>query len=250
MQPSPDRCPAAVAPLDLLVYTLCMSKPTAQEVAYRWLTQRIRAIPPREGTYLLEVEVAEAANVSRTPVREAMSRLHAEGLVQRAPRKGVYVPPITDSEIGWITESRQLIEMHAFASVLGDDRTAQEMSDALHHQEQIAHGAGFVEHDHVFHSAAVIAAGNPFQIASYKLLEERQIRLGRGAVAVREDRRTDVLREHRAILDAFLSGNLDALRVAVAEHLENTQRSLRLRRTSDLLRSSAVAATGGSNLDL
>ncbi|MCK2035714.1 GntR family transcriptional regulator [Microbacterium sp. SSW1-49] len=208
-----------------------MSKLTAHETAYRWLTHRIRAVPPNEGTYLLEVEVAEAAEVSRTPVREAMTRLQAEGLVQRTPRKGVYVPPISDAEIGWLTESRELIELHAFASVLGDKGTAEAMADALRRQEEVTDGAEFIELDHDFHNAAVTAAGNSFQIASYKLLEERQIRLGRGAVAVRDERRDDVLREHRAILNAFVAEDLPALRAAVAEHLDRTQESLNARRS-------------------
>src|SRR5918912_4155998 len=65
------------------------------------------------GTLLTEAEIAEAVGVSRTPVREALLRLEAEGLIRLYPKKGALVLPVSAQEIADVVETRQLVEEHA-----------------------------------------------------------------------------------------------------------------------------------------
>src|SRR6476661_10958272 len=65
------------------------------------------------GTLLTEGEVAEQLGVSRTPVREALLRLEAEGLVRLYPKKGALVIPVSAQEARDVVEARELIEQWA-----------------------------------------------------------------------------------------------------------------------------------------
>src|ERR1700709_2127711 len=59
---------------------------------------------------ITEGELADAVGVSRTPVREALLRLQAEGLVTLLPKRGAMVMPVTAAEVGDVLETRRLIE--------------------------------------------------------------------------------------------------------------------------------------------
>ncbi|MBS0396042.1 MAG: GntR family transcriptional regulator [Proteobacteria bacterium] len=78
--------------------------------------------PP--ATRITEQEVAAAAGVSRTPAREALRRLHAEGLVEFTPNLGAVVSEWTDAEFDEIFDLRALLESHGVA------RAALRISDA------------------------------------------------------------------------------------------------------------------------
>ena len=65
----------------------------AQEVAYGWLKRRVEETRRDETVFLTEAEVSSAVGVSRTPVREALQRLHAEHLIELVAGKGGLYPP-------------------------------------------------------------------------------------------------------------------------------------------------------------
>lgn len=64
------------------------------------------------GARLREVDIAEDAGVSRTPVREALRRLHAEGLVEFTPHRGAQVASWSDRDVEEIFDLRALLEGH------------------------------------------------------------------------------------------------------------------------------------------
>ena len=78
------------------------SKLSLTDKAYIELKRRIleNELPP--GTQLMEVELAELLNISRTPAREAMTRLEAEGFVEIRSRHGMKVKPISVSDMNEI----------------------------------------------------------------------------------------------------------------------------------------------------
>src|SRR3954466_12275201 len=86
---------------------------TATSRAYDHLKQAIldRAYPG--GALLSEGEVAAQVGVSRTPVREALLRLEAEGLVRLYPKRGALVLPVSPKEISDVLETRELVETFA-----------------------------------------------------------------------------------------------------------------------------------------
>ena len=103
------------------------------ETTYSWLRERILsgALPP--GTELRQERIAKKFGISRVPIREAMSRLQAEGLVELRPRRGFAVTSLDLSQIVEIFELRMVIEEHALmtATVLRNERDIAETQAIL-----------------------------------------------------------------------------------------------------------------------
>nr|WP_231754922.1 GntR family transcriptional regulator [Pseudarthrobacter sp. GA104] len=68
------------------------SSQSAPETAYNWLRSYIASLPRDAETFLNEAVLTKETGTSRTPVREALLRLEAEGFIKRVPHKGAYVP--------------------------------------------------------------------------------------------------------------------------------------------------------------
>src|SRR5690606_40277855 len=114
------------------------------------------------GPFPHEVELAQDIGVSRTPVREALLLLVAEGLVEMVPKRGAYVPPLSGRQIRELMELRALLEQHA-ASVTLREGTVPLDADrtSLAEQERLLTGEcdarEFIEWDRRFHQALVDA---------------------------------------------------------------------------------------------
>lgn len=201
---------------------------SAQEVAYEWLKDHICGLPRTDSVFLSESEIAAATNTSRTPVREALLRLETEGFVQIIPKRGIFVPAISDSEVTAAMEARQLLEdwcvrqSSAFADTL-----VPELERLLDEQAGLAGDpVGFIAADRAFHRAIVVRAGNPVVTGFYESLRERQVRMGLSALAAEQGRHATVLDEHTAIVAALRTGDPEASAVALREHLASTLHTL------------------------
>ena len=80
------------------------------EQAYRLLEQQLVTLTPPPGELVTEKNLIDTAGVGRTPVREAVQRLSAEGLLQVLPRKGLMVTPLRRSDLASIIEARRVLE--------------------------------------------------------------------------------------------------------------------------------------------
>lgn len=96
----------------------------AVDVAYWAIRDAIRTGLIRPGERLLEVDLATALQMSRTPVREALRRLEVDRLVENAPRRGLVVPTIS------LTELIELFEIQEVLEGLAARRAAQRMGPA------------------------------------------------------------------------------------------------------------------------
>jgi DNA-binding GntR family transcriptional regulator len=197
---------------------------TGAERAYQHLKQRILSREYAGGSLLTEGEVADAVGVSRTPVREAMLRLAAEGLLRLYPKRGALVVSVGADEVRDILEARELLETHAVELVLdvADETLVQELADRLEDMRSFAAVRDvprFIQADRDFHRAMVAAGGNDILTHLYDSLRDRQLLVGavlmRGAPA----RISSAVQEHADILDAVTSGDRAALRQAVMTHL-------------------------------
>lgn len=88
-----------------------MAKASAR--VYQDLRDEILSGTHRAGGWLREEEVAAAQGVSRTPVREALRRLHAEGLVELTPNRGAQVARWESRDVDDVFEIRMLLEGYA-----------------------------------------------------------------------------------------------------------------------------------------
>lgn len=202
----------------------------AQDAVFRWLKQHIATLPRRDGVFLTEAEVCKATGTSRTPVREALLRLEADGFLQIVPKKGAYVAPITEADVEAVMQARKLVEEWCAreAARLGET-LARELDHLIDQQaELIDDPIAFIESDRLFHRAIVSAAGNPVLVSFYESLRDRQLRMGVHAVATSDQRSGDVLSEHKAIVVGIRAGDPDAAAAAIARHLATTLTALRM----------------------
>jgi DNA-binding GntR family transcriptional regulator len=80
------------------------------EQAYRLLAEQLVTLKLAPGVLVAEKDLMEMAGIGRTPVREAIQRLSAEGLLQVLPRKGLMVTPLRRSDLCQIIEARRVLE--------------------------------------------------------------------------------------------------------------------------------------------
>jgi DNA-binding GntR family transcriptional regulator len=174
-----------------------------------------------------EERLAALIGVSRTPVREALARLHTEGLVVRAADGG-FVPTVPD-----VTVIRHLYEVRIGLELMGLRRPASH--DATHdierltslrrEWEQIAADAddepdaAFVVLDENFHLALSEAAGNPALAEVLRPINDR-VRIVRMQDFLQPGRVRITIEEHLAILDAVIDGDLLEAEHRFLQHLD------------------------------
>jgi DNA-binding GntR family transcriptional regulator len=202
----------------------------AQDVVFAWLKKHILTLPRSEASLLTEAEVCRATGMSRTPVREALLRLEADGFLRILPKKGAYVPPITEAEVEAIMQARGLVEDFCVRrAALLADLVAADLERLLREQEkQQKSPLEFIESDREFHRTIVRAADNPVLAGFYESLRDRQMRMGIHAIATSGRRIANVLTEHRAIVEGVRSADPECAAAAMTEHLTKTLVVLRL----------------------
>ncbi|MFB7496758.1 GntR family transcriptional regulator [Streptomyces sp. NPDC056161] len=203
---------------------------SGREKAYAYLKDTVLTDPEMQGAFLNEQEIADRIGVSRTPIREALLLLAAEDLVELVPKRGARVAPLTGRQISELMELRGIVERYAASQLIAADRTpVQELRSLLERQSKLT-GPGqareFIAVDHLFHSMLVSTVGNALLDRHYDGLRSRQVRAGVTALFNRQGRQEAVLEEHRAILDAVVSGDVEAACVAIDNHLESTLKVL------------------------
>lgn len=197
--------------------------PPAAERVYTHVKQAVLDRRYEGGTLLSEGELAEAVGVSRTPVREALLRLEAEGLLKLYPKKGALVLPVSAQEIADVVETRLLVELHAAAKVApAAPRLLARLEELL--EEQRGHAAtgdlsAFAAADRCFHAEIVRAAGNRILAQLYDQLRDRQLRMGVATMHADPGRIAKNIAEHTEILEALRAGDTASARALVERHV-------------------------------
>lgn len=177
-----------------------------------------------------EEKLAAAIGVSRTPVREALLRLHVEGLVRRGSDGG-YEPTVPDvAVIRHLYEVRCGLEMQALrrpqqTGTAHDMGMLEELRDdwrAFADEPQQEADPSFVLLDETFHVTLADAAGNPALTEILRQVNDR-IRIVRMQDFLTEDRIHRTIEEHLVIVEAVLAGDVTA---AVARFLGHVDRSV------------------------
>lgn len=197
---------------------------TAKDRAYEHVKGAILSQEYAGGRMLTEGEIAEAVGVSRTPVREALLRLAAEGLVELYPKRGALVLAVSADEIRDVHEARELLEGYAAEGALRSRAVVvpelRRRVAAMRAAAEAGDVAEFTRADRAFHAAMVEASGNRVVRGWYDQIRDRQLRMRTMLVPDAKDRMATAIREHEAILAAVEGGDVDAVRREVLAHLE------------------------------
>ena len=184
------------------------------------LAAAIRDLRLRPGATLSETDLAEQFGVSRTPLREAISRLADQGLVIVTPQVATRVSPIDLGEVEEATFIRSALETAAFRRACLADADAHLLRTNLDGQEEAfaqQNPERFFELDEEFHQEIFRLAGFPHAwtvVRSAKLQLDRVRRL----VVPQAIRNRTLIEEHTRIADLLERRDGEAGSLAVAEH--------------------------------
>ena len=196
---------------------------SAAEFAYATLRGEIMEglLPP--GHRMREQELSERLQVSRTPVREALSRLLADGLLAMQPRSGLAVAELDDAGVIELYETREALEGTAahLAARYANPRDIGAMRATLV-AEAHAPDDPFLQqrHNRAFHDALLAASHNRFLVRSTQVLHDALALLGPTTLA-RQGRREQAQAEHRRILEAIERRDSAAAEAAMRAHVRN-----------------------------
>jgi DNA-binding GntR family transcriptional regulator len=177
------------------------------------------------GQRLGEEAIAEQLNVSRTPVREALMRLHADHLVSRFPDGGFYLDMPNLVDLRDLYELRLALELRAITrahdpSVTHDASTLSEIRNQwLAIKLSPPHPDGsFIELDESFHLELARASGNFALVETLHTINAR-IRAVRMYDFLTADRIETSINEHLAIVSAVIDGELDSAVELMSTHI-------------------------------
>ncbi|WP_315901601.1 GntR family transcriptional regulator [Salipiger bermudensis] len=195
--------------------------------AYALLLQEITSGRLEPGTRITETELAERLQMSRTPVREALRRLEAEGLVTHKPRVGVIVRQLSYSELMELYEMRWVLEGTAarLAARAASDVEIEELAAINDEMAACAgDGAALYALNRQFHTTLIAAARNRYLVKSVRSIELTLQILG--PTPLREMRRAqEVIAEHAAVVEALRARDGAGAEAAMRAHMDAAQRT-------------------------
>jgi DNA-binding GntR family transcriptional regulator len=198
------------------------SRPLYEEVADQ-LRVRIFAHELAPGTWIDEQTLAKEFGISRTPLREAIKVLAAEGLITMKLRRGAYVTEVNRGDLEQIFTILSLLEGQAAkeAATKAQEKDLNALDDMHLRLEKAAADRNldqFFEVNVRFHERIIAIANNPWMTGVIADLR-KVLKLQRKDSLSRTGRLQSSLSEHREILKALLERDPIAAEQAMRTHL-------------------------------
>jgi DNA-binding GntR family transcriptional regulator len=193
-----------------------------EEVA-ELLRQRIFARELEPGSWIDELKLAEEYGISRTPLREALKVLAAEGLVTMKVRRGAYVTEVSEKDLADVYHLLSLLESDA-AGVVAERASDAELAElqALHDALEAAVGERdrFFALNEQFHMRVLELARNRWREQMVADLR-KVMKLNRHNSLLKSGRIEESLAEHRAIVSALAQRNAALAVQRMREHFQS-----------------------------
>lgn len=198
-----------------------------RDTAYETLRRLVILQQINDGERLREPEWSERLGVNRAALREAFARLEAEGLIERGPKTGYFVPTLSEEDIREILQVRTALEGAAIEQIIREKRNSpanlRPLREAIDHLDDLITkgyllGAG--EADRRFHEALIELSGNRrlamiYARAPLPMIHARIVRTPQWEP---EMRRT--LAEHQALIVLIARGEIERAKQLLGEHLD------------------------------
>ncbi len=208
---------------DVALPELDVTRPAAEQIfaAVKMAILRMD-LPP--DCLVSEKEIGQKVGASRTPVREAFTQLRDDGLIVTRPSRGNYVSRLSEQRIReaqFIREGLELnnVRLLCETGLAADD--LESLHEILGQQEACiatSDDFGFQTHDDRFHETLAAATGH---LRASALLKREKTVLDRLRILSLADaqRKTELLADHRRILDAVVARDTDAGLEQMQQHL-------------------------------
>ena len=209
------------------------------ERVYRDLRRRIRALDLQPGLQLDKNKIADEYGVSRAPISEAIARLAVEGLVEVVPQSGSFVAPIRLEDVreSLLIRTGLEVEVVRRATRLASSEFLRSLDENLSLQSAAAKRADLAaldDLDSAFHAIILGAINSP---AVGRLVDRARAILDRPRFLAlpEEGRPQDTVAEHRRIVDAIRTGDVElagaTMRVHLAMVAQAIERSIAMMQT-------------------
>ncbi len=207
-----------------------------RDAAYRHIQRKILNGELAAGALISEAALAKELGASRTPVREAIGQLTAEGFLEQVPSRGTAVVQLRRNDIIDLYELREALEVYAAGKVArlglsdGDAVRLRELADEPLRLRKLllksgrarlddAQMAQFISSDLAFHTLLIRCAGNPRIL---KVVNDTRILIRIFAMR-RQGHSAEQLRQihsfHRRIVDAVVKGREEEAMRLAREHI-------------------------------
>lgn len=207
-----------------------LPKVSRSDVVYDYLQQQILSLTLKPKEKISESQICKETGASRTPVREAIGQLVHEGLLLVYPQRGTFVAPIDVNaflEAHFVRTAIEIAILKKAVLVWQPELTAEALAHLQFQQRAIEEQDydSFYQHDHQFHHIFAKAAGMT-GVTNYIDQTRVQLLRVRSLVVQKEGHMESVVTEHKAILNAIESGDIDQAVSALQYHLDTLYTTL------------------------
>jgi len=198
--------------------------------AYDEIHRRINTLQFRPGDFLNEAHIAESLGLGRTPVREALSQLAHEGIVEIAPRKGIIIRPVSLNDVLEIIDVRLINEVQCAGLAAGRASATEisRMHAILQRTESAIAPCDYetsMDLDREYHAAMAEAAKNRVLAEILRNLHKRLLRFWFMSLAEHQHLQR-VQDEHMALFEAIARHDADGARAAMRAHIEAFRKNI------------------------
>ncbi len=219
---STGSSPSQIVPI-LTMSAQSLSPRALYEEVAELLRQRIFRRELEPGSWIDELKLAEEYGISRTPLREALKVLAAEGLVTMKVRRGAYVTEVSEKDLADVYHLLALLESDA-AGVVAERASDDELTSlqTLHDELEAAVGDRdrFFALNEQFHMRVLELARNRWREQMVADLR-KVMKLNRHNSLLKSGRLEESLAEHRAIVAALVQRNAALTVQRMREHFQN-----------------------------
>ena len=199
-----------------------------RDIVFKTLRDAIITGEFQPGERLMEMKLANEMGVSRTPVREAIKKLEAEGLVIMNPRRGAQVAPINEKDLKDILEIRKALESLSCRIACGkvnpdDIKHLRSINRAVAKAVRENDIPEIVERDVEFHDAINLITDNARLAKFLGQLKEHLYRYRLEFIKNMENCNT-IIEDHERIIEAIAQKNADVACKEIEDHIELQER--------------------------
>ena len=204
---------------------------TLADQAYASIKSKLSGLDLMPGDRLSEKELADQLGISRTPVRQALQRLHHEGLLDLSSKIGWMVPKLDFERLDELYDFRVVIEQYA-AQVCASDAGCAKKLEALKSiwcvakTKRLTDPVKVGQLDEQFHETLVAAAGNQEMVRAHTYITEH-IRLIRRLDFIKSDRIQATYDEHAKVLALIFAGKGQQSKAALEAHILSSKQQSR-----------------------
>lgn len=203
-----------------------MPKESLKQIAYNIIKNKILTCEYKPNSFLNEDAVCSDLSMSRTPVRDALSRIEQEHLIKIYPKKGFLITPISISEIEMVFEGRLLLESYIiinYCSNLPNEFILYLKNINNNIKKSISSNEDYYIYDHEFHQSLISKCKNKYLLHAYDDIYNQNSRLRFLSGRDNKERLKATYEEHNDIIEALKENNVELAAKMMRIHLEKSR---------------------------